>query len=152
MPDDAPPRREWLTVLVFCLFAWTVSNLDQSLFGYAVPGITTEFGVGLETIGIILSIGFIVAAVIVVFAGLAADSWGRRWTLGLLLAAVLLVGVILWWGWDYSVRGRVQTVIGLESFSMFWAYLAMPVGAVFSLIALVGHLLDPQRNELESAQ
>lgn len=68
------------------------------------------------------------------------------------LAAVLLVGVILWWGWDYSVRGRVQTVIGLESFSMFWAYLAMPVGAVFSLIALVGHLLDPQRNELESAQ
>lgn len=67
-------------------------------------------------------------------------------------AAVLLVGVILWWGWDYSLRGRVQTVIGMESFSMFWAYLAMPVGAVFSLIALVGHLLDPQRNELESAQ
>jgi MFS family permease len=90
----APPRREWLTVLVFCLFAWTVSNLDQSLFGYAVPGITTEFGVGLETIGIILSIGFIVAAVIVVFAGLAADSWGRRWTLGVLLAvSALFVGL-----------------------------------------------------------
>lgn len=68
------------------------------------------------------------------------------------LAAVTLMGVILWWGWDYSQRGRVQTVIGLESFSMFWAYLALPVGAVFSLIALVGHLLDPQRNELDAAQ
>ncbi|MBK9134379.1 MAG: TRAP transporter small permease [Betaproteobacteria bacterium] len=68
------------------------------------------------------------------------------------LAAVTLMGVILWWGWDYSQRGRVQTVIGLESFSMFWAYVALPVGAVFSLIALVGHLLDPQRNELDAAQ
>ena len=68
------------------------------------------------------------------------------------LAAVTLMGVILWWGWDYSQRGRVQTVVGLESFSMFWAYVALPVGAVFSLIALVGHLLDPQRNELDAAQ
>jgi len=68
------------------------------------------------------------------------------------LAAVTLVCVILWWGWDYSLRGRVQTVVGLESISMFWAYLALPVGAVFSLIALVGNLLDPQRNELDAAQ
>ena len=68
------------------------------------------------------------------------------------LAAVTLMGVILWWGWDYSQRGRVQTVVGLESLSMLWAYLALPVGAVFSLIALVGHLLDPQRNELDAAQ
>lgn len=67
-------------------------------------------------------------------------------------AAVTLVCVILWWGWDYSLRGRVQTVVGLESISMFWAYLALPVGAVFSLIALVGNLLDPQRNELDAAQ
>jgi MFS family permease len=93
----APPARqgrEWLTVLGFCLFAWTASNLDQSLFGYAVPGITTEFGVGLETIGLILSIGFVVAAVVVVLAGLAADNWGRRWTLGVLLAtSALFVGL-----------------------------------------------------------
>ena len=68
------------------------------------------------------------------------------------LCAFTRVCVILWWGWDYSQRGRVQTVIGLESFSMFWAYLAMPVGAVFSLIALVGNLLEPQRNELDAAQ
>jgi hypothetical protein len=44
------------------------------------------------------------------------------------LAALALVGVIIWWGWDYANRGKVQTMIGLENVSMFWAYLAMPVG------------------------
>src|SRR4051812_45937940 len=68
------------------------------------------------------------------------------------LAALTLVCVILWWGWDYSVRGRVQSMAGLESISMFWGYVAMPVGAVFSIVAIIGNFLDPQRNELETAQ
>ncbi len=68
------------------------------------------------------------------------------------IAALALLTVILWWGWDYANRGKVQTVIGLEDVSMFWAYLAMPVGAVFSMIGVVGNLLDPQRLELETAQ
>jgi len=68
------------------------------------------------------------------------------------LAALALIGVIIWWGWDYAVRGRVQTMAGLESLSMFWAYLAMPVGGVFSVISIIGNLLDPQRLELETAQ
>lgn len=67
-------------------------------------------------------------------------------------AALALVGVILWWGWDYAQRGKVQTMIGLEDVSMFWAYLALPVGAVFAAIGIVGNLLDPQRMELETAQ
>ena len=47
------------------------------------------------------------------------------------LAALSLVTVIIWWGWDYANRGKVQSMIGLEDVSMYWAYLAMPVGAVF---------------------
>jgi TRAP-type C4-dicarboxylate transport system permease small subunit len=68
------------------------------------------------------------------------------------LAALTLVTVIIWWGWDYTLRGRVQSMAGLESISMFWAYLAMPVGGVFSVIGIFGNLLDPQRLELETAQ
>ena len=60
--------------------------------------------------------------------------------------------VIVWWGWDYAVRGKVQTMSGLESVTMFWAYLAMPVGGVLSMIGIIGNLLDPQRLELETAQ
>ena len=67
-------------------------------------------------------------------------------------AALALIGVIIWWGWDYANRGKVQTVTGLEDMSMFWAYLAMPVGGVFSVISIIGNLLDPQRLELETAQ
>ncbi len=35
---------------------------------------------------------------------------------------------------------------------MFWAYIAMPVGGVFCVIALIGNLIDPRRHELETAQ
>lgn len=68
------------------------------------------------------------------------------------MAALILVAVIIWWGWDYSLRGRVQTVIGLEEISMFWAYLALPVGGIFCVPAIIANYFDPQRNELENAQ
>ena len=67
-------------------------------------------------------------------------------------AALSLVGVIIWWGWVYAQRGSVQSMAGLESVSMFWAYLALPVGGVFSVIGIIANLADPQRNELETAQ
>jgi len=70
----------------------------------------------------------------------------------LALATLVLLSVILIVGWQYALRGRVQTVIGLEGVTMFWAYLALPVGAVFSVIAVIGNWLDPQRMELENAQ
>ncbi len=66
-------------------------------------------------------------------------------------AALMLVTIIIWWGWDYANRGKVQTVIGLEDVTMFWAYLALPVGGVFAVIGIIGNLIDPQRMELETA-
>ena len=68
------------------------------------------------------------------------------------LAALLLIGIIIWWGWDYALRGRVQSMAGLESISMFWGYVAMPIGAMFCVIGIIGNLIDPQRQELETAQ
>ena len=68
------------------------------------------------------------------------------------IAALTLVAVIIWWGWDYSLRGRVQSMAGLESVSMFWGYVAMPVGGMFAMVGIIGNLIDPQRNELETAQ
>jgi TRAP-type C4-dicarboxylate transport system permease small subunit len=68
------------------------------------------------------------------------------------LAALALIAIIVWWGWDYAQRGSVQTMAGLEGVSMFWAYLAMPVGGLFCVIGIIGNLLDPIRLELETAQ
>jgi TRAP-type C4-dicarboxylate transport system permease small subunit len=68
------------------------------------------------------------------------------------LAALTLIAIIIWWGWDYAKRGGVQSMAGLESVSMFWAYLALPVGGVFCVIGIIGNLLNPVRMELETAQ
>ena len=67
------------------------------------------------------------------------------------ISALALCSVILWWGWDYANRGSMQSMIGLEGVSMFWAYLALPVGAVFSIVGIIGFWLDPQRMELETS-
>jgi TRAP-type C4-dicarboxylate transport system permease small subunit len=83
----------------------------------------------------------------------AVPPGGRRvldWVV--CLASLILIAVILWWGWDYAQRGKVQSMAGLESVSMFWGYLALPVGALFCVLGIIGNLLDPQRHELETAQ
>ncbi|VFR44210.1 TRAP-type transport system, large permease component, predicted N-acetylneuraminate transporter [plant metagenome] len=85
----------------------------------------------------------------------------RRWTprgIGrgldtvVALAGIALSLVFIVVGWDYARRGSVQTIAGLESISMFWAYLAVPVGGVVSLFGIVGQWLDPINRELENAQ
>ena len=68
------------------------------------------------------------------------------------LAALALIGIIIWYGWDYAQRGGVQSMAGLESVSMLWAYLAMHVGGLFCVIGIIGNLTDPLRMELETAQ
>jgi TRAP-type C4-dicarboxylate transport system permease small subunit len=68
------------------------------------------------------------------------------------IASLFLVGIIIWKGIDYAWRGRVQSISGLEEYSMLWAYLAMPVGGVFAAIGIIANALDPKREELENAQ
>ena len=93
------------------------------------------------------------AMVCVDLAHRLAGPAGKRVLDGLAaLAALTIVGVMLWFGSDYAWRGRFQTISGLESLSMTWAYLAIPVGAVFCALAIVACLLDPRRHELETAQ
>lgn len=68
------------------------------------------------------------------------------------ITALVLVAVIIYYGFDYAYRARFQTISGLESFSMTWAYLALPVGGLFCVLGIVGCLIDPRRQELETAQ
>lgn len=68
------------------------------------------------------------------------------------VTSAILMLAILWWGYDYTYRTRFQTIPGIESLTMVWAYSAMPVGAVFSILAILGQLLDPRHRELDMAQ
>ena len=92
---ETPAKRAALLIFFVGLFAWTLSNLDQSLFGYALSGLLGEFQRGPETAGLILSLSFIAAAVAVIPAGLAADRFGPRLILPLLLGlSAIFVGLM----------------------------------------------------------
>ena len=69
-----------------------------------------------------------------------------------MVASLTLIAIIIVVGWDYALRGRVQTIIGLEEYSMFWAYISMPIGGLFAVMGIIGNFFDPKRLELETAQ
>ncbi|HYF60196.1 MAG TPA: TRAP transporter small permease [Burkholderiaceae bacterium] len=78
---------------------------------------------------------------------------GRRfleWAVA--IVSISFLACIGWIGWDYAQRGSVQSVAGLENVSMFWAYLAIPVGCFASIPGALGNALDPKREDLELAQ
>ena len=80
-------------ILVISFLAWTLTNMDQAFFGYAIPGILEEFNLPLEAAGIILTISFVIASIMLLFTGIAADRFGRGPILSLYLAvSALLVG------------------------------------------------------------
>ena len=76
-------------ILVISFFAWTLTNMDQAFFGYAIPGILEEFNLPLEAAGIVLTISFVIASIMLLFTGVAADRFGRGPTLSLYLAISL---------------------------------------------------------------
>lgn len=71
----------------------------------------------------------------------------------LLIAAVSLafLAVIVWYGIDLAWRVRFQTFASIE-LSMAWAYAALPLGALLSMLAVAAQFLDPMNEELETAQ
>lgn len=64
------------------------------------------------------------------------------------LCSISLLGVILWFGIQMTWRVRFQTLAGLEV-PIAWAYAALPVGAFFSLLAVIAHYLDRRTVGLE---
>jgi TRAP-type C4-dicarboxylate transport system permease small subunit len=68
------------------------------------------------------------------------------------IVGLVLIAVMIWVGSDYAWRTRFQTVPGIESMTMIWAYAAMPIGGIFSVLAVLAQWFDPRRNELETAQ
>jgi MFS family permease len=58
----SPTHNPW-RILIVTLLASTLSNMDQSLFGYAVPGIMGDLQIGIGGIGLMLSASFAFAII-----------------------------------------------------------------------------------------
>lgn len=83
-----------LRVFAICLFGLVLSNVDQSFFGYAIPGIVSEFDAGIDVIGYVLAISFVCAALFSLPIGIAADRHGRRKVFAVcMVAPAFLVGL-----------------------------------------------------------
>lgn len=66
--------------------------MDQALFGYAVPAIRAEFGVGLETIGWIFGLSFGFAGFAIAAIGVLTDRIGRKLVL---MASIVMSSVFV---------------------------------------------------------
>ncbi|MGB2817693.1 MAG: TRAP transporter small permease [Burkholderiaceae bacterium] len=82
--------------------------------------------------------------------------WSRgRWRqvvrLIILVVTATFLGLLAWVGYDLAWRIRFQTFASIP-ISISWAYLALPVGATFSLLAVLAHYFDPINRELEVQQ
>jgi TRAP-type C4-dicarboxylate transport system permease small subunit len=82
--------------------------------------------------------------------------WSRgRWRqvvrLIILVVTAVFLGLLAWLGYDLAWRIRFQTFASMP-ISISWAYLAFPIGATFSLLAVLAHYFDPINRELESQQ
>ncbi len=99
MAPDAPPSASvlkaafWPPFLV-AFIAWGLSNMDQSLFGYAVPALMQQFGLGLDKVSLLISGSFAFGILVSVAVGVLTDLWGAKRTLPLCLGvSALFVGL-----------------------------------------------------------
>jgi len=67
------------------------------------------------------------------------------------LVSLAFLVVVAWAGFEVTWRIRFQNLAGL-GISISWAYLAVPIGACLSMLAVVAHFFDPRRSELDTAQ
>ncbi len=82
---------------------------------------------------------------------LSKGAWLKVVRLVILVVTLAFLAVIVWFGFDLAWRIRFQTFATLPM-SIAWAYLALPVGALFSILAVVANYIDPLNRELELAK
>jgi TRAP-type C4-dicarboxylate transport system permease small subunit len=79
---------------------------------------------------------------------LSSGAWHRLVRRLILVVTLGFLAVLAWYGFDLAWRIRFQTFATLP-ISIAWAYLALPVGATFSILAVLANHLAPLNRELE---
>ncbi len=115
---------------------WTEELIGRLLIWMVMLGVAAAFRQGaLVSVDVLLR--------------LARGGLRRAMRHVILAASLFFLGVIAWVGFDLAWRIRFQTFAALP-ISISWAYLALPVGASFSSLAVLAHYFDPIHRELEA--
>jgi TRAP-type C4-dicarboxylate transport system permease small subunit len=137
---------------IACLGMWQVT----SRFVLSQPTTWTEESmrrllVWMVMLGVVVAVRKGALVSVDLMLRLSSGAW-RRVVRGVITGAHLsFFTVLVWFGMDLVWRVRFQTFASME-LSMAWAYAAMPVGAILGIVATLAHHLDPQNEELASAQ
>ena len=117
---------------------WTEESMRRLLIWCVMLGIVVAFRRGaLVSVDLMLR--------------LSKGAW-RSTVRGIITAVSLsFLGVLLWYGVNLVWRVRSQTFASME-ISMGWAYAALPVGALLSIVAVLANHADPINEELDNAQ
>ena len=92
--NSAESRRDAWRILLVSLGISTLSNMDQSLFGYAVPAVMADLKLSLNGIGLIISLSFLTAIAYTLVVGSVTRALGPRLMLSLSLAvSAMFVGL-----------------------------------------------------------
>jgi len=81
---------------------------------------------------------------------LMPERYQRAHETVILVITLGFLALLGYWGIDYARRGSVQTIIGLESLSMFWAYLAIPVGCFCAALSCIAYYVEPRPEVVEA--
>jgi TRAP-type C4-dicarboxylate transport system permease small subunit len=82
---------------------------------------------------------------------LSRGTWLKVLRTLITTVTIFFLAVLVGYGAEVAWRVRFQELAGLEPLSIGWAYLALPVGALFSILAVLANHFDPRHMELETA-
>ena len=117
---------------------WTEESMRRLLIWCVMLGIVVAFRRGaLVSVDLMLR--------------LSRGAWHRAVRSIVTGVSLVFLGVLVWFGVNLLWRVRAQTFASME-LSMAWAYAALPVGALLSIVAVLANHADPINEELDNAQ
>tara|TARA_A100001391_G_scaffold205322_1_gene205000 strand:+ start:10621 stop:11139 length:519 start_codon:yes stop_codon:yes gene_type:complete len=58
------------------------------------------------------------------------------------LVVLIFLALLGYWGFDYANRSASQTLLGLDFISVYWAYIAIPIGCFCSAVAVIARFIE----------
>lgn len=149
-----------LMMMLACLLLALAATLGfyqvLTRFVFSEPSTWSEVGVRMTLIWMVM-LGTVAAfrqgalvSVDLLFR-VSRGAWRRVLHVLITSVTIAFLAVLVWYGVDIAWKVRFQELAGLEMISIAWAYLALPVGALFSILAVLGNHFDPRHMELDTA-
>lgn len=124
-------------------------------FVFSEPSTWTEVGIRVSLIWMVM-LGTVMAfrqgalVSIDLLFRLTRGPWQQALRIVITAVTITFLLVLVYFGAEITWKVRFQELAGLE-ISISWAYLALPVGALFSCIAVMANYFDPRHMELDTA-